>query len=710
MPARKLRILVFLPDPPDFDIRQESYSPDAAGGTRYRLPAIFELAAARYFDEPIEWELVEYIFHQPDTWPKGVELYTFDAVWVTGAGGLSSWTCSTALNLEAPISRVSSPFNVSSRYLLPDEGAYDQHVPYVPLLEAYIAENISHTRWLGISFGHQVIAWGLNPGGKNVFKSPTGWENAAVEATLTEQGRRSLKTVKKSYFVHNHHGDTVTRAPPGTVLVSSSVQTPCQALISDRVFTNEGHIEYSKGLMECWALWDSHFGLYSREAGLEFLEKRTYLDCDNTMNFLPDAVWLAAKMVGWMLGGLEGIPSDGEMVAALARNLVKAARVEKELEKKLCVDLYLQRVQEYGGPQRVTELARQLEAWRKDGTPLPHPKGTPSGNTNDCVRLLPQVNTIGLRNMKFDWPFMRIGTAEYPEGPTGTTVFHFPSGRATCAHDVRGGAPGSYMPGDGRVDAVCFAGGSVYGLEASAGVAAELFGDKGYSWRWFELQIVRGAIIYDFAVRQNAIYPDKELGRLAVKNAKPNWFPLGPRGAGCRATVGKLFGRGEQAGQGGAYRELPGGGKIACFTVVNAIGAIYDRNNKLVRGSLDPNQNRLWESEHGMTRLDLLEATEAALNKLSIAAQEKEKPPMGNTTITLVVTNLKVPQQALVQLAKQIHSSMARGIQPFHCPEDGDQLYMVSTNEVDPDPGLGMGVLGHVGGEVAWDAILSCYD
>jgi L-aminopeptidase/D-esterase-like protein len=186
----------------------------------------------------------------------------------------------------------------------------------------------------------------------------------------------------------------------------------------------------------------------------------------------------------------------------------------------------------------------------------------------------------------------------------------------------------------------------------------------------------------------------------------PGRYPLGARGAGCSATVGKVFRRSEQVGQGGAFRKLAGGGKIAVFTVVNAMGAIYDRNNKIVRGSLDPAQHRVWNAEPGSTRADLIEAAEQALAKMDVY----EKPPMGNTTITLVVTNLRIKPQALTQLARQIHSSMARAIQPFHCPEDGDQLYMVSTDELDCDPRLGMGVLGTVAGEVAWDAVLSCYD
>src|SRR5262249_30817621 len=150
--------------------------------------------------------------------------------------------------------------------------------------------------------------------------------------------------------------------------------------------------------------------------------------------------------------------------------------------------------------------------------------------------------------------------------------FYFPKG-ATGSVDVRGGSPGTFMAGDGWLNALCYAGGSLYGLEAATGVAAELFAARNYSTRWVDIAVVRGAIIYDYAPRKNAIYPDKALGRAAFKAARAGLFPLGPQGAGSSATVGKGFDYdlGESAGQGGAFRQV-GPTKVAVFCVVNARG------------------------------------------------------------------------------------------------------------------------------------------
>ena len=156
--------------------------------------------------------------------------------------------------------------------------------------------------------------------------------------------------------------------------------------------------------------------------------------------------------------------------------------------------------------------------------------------TNDTLRLVPRIPQGG-RVLSFDFPGFEIGVAEYVEGPTGCTVFHFPRD-ASLQIDVRGGSPGINGEHLTAINAVCFAGGSLYGLEASTGVAAELFAKRHYSTKWNEIALVSGAIIFDYGRRQNAIYPDKELGRAAVRALRPGTFPLGAHGAGCSATAG----------------------------------------------------------------------------------------------------------------------------------------------------------------------------
>src|SRR5438874_1811345 len=196
--------------------------------------------------------------------------------------------------------------------------------------------------------------------------------------------------------------------------------------------------------------------------------------------------------------------------------------------------------------------------------------------TNDNAQLVPRTSFDG-PELRFDFPGLEIGVAEYDEGPTGCTVFHFPGGPAACSIDIRGGSPAVSGAGIELVEAVCFAGGSLYGLEAAAGVAAELLARREYRTGWLQIPLVAGAIIFDWGPRDNAVYPDKELGRAALRSAAAGSFPLGRRGAGRSATAGKLFAYDERepAGQGGAFRRIGATG-VAVFTGVNAMGAIVD--------------------------------------------------------------------------------------------------------------------------------------
>src|SRR5262249_38955628 len=140
-----------------------------------------------------------------------------------------------------------------------------------------------------------------------------------------------------------------------------------------------------------------------------------------------------------------------------------------------------------------------------------------------------------------------------------------------------------------RVDAICFAGGSCYGLEAATGVMAGILALKGNSNKKEDIAYVPGAIVFDFNHRTQPIHPGKELGRAAFAAARPGRFPLGARGAGRFVHVGGYFGPQyrERSGQGGAFRQV-GPTKIAVFTVVNAVGAIIDRKGRVVRGNRDP--------------------------------------------------------------------------------------------------------------------------
>lgn len=315
------------------------------------------------------------------------------------------------------------------------------------------------------------------------------------------------------------------------------------------------------------------------------------------------------------------------------------------------------------------------------------------------------------RKLAFDFPGMKVGIAEYDEGPTGTTVFYFP-GSAKGAVDVRGGAPGDVNAAvlmnarDAKlVQAVVFSGGSWYGLSAATGVANGIKDLKTEQGDPDFIAGVVGAIIFDVGGRRfSRITPDDRLGKAALQSAAEGWFPLGARGAGRSAMQGYYYLRGDGAdryanwphsGQGGAFRTF-GPTKVGVFTVVNALGTIVDRDGRMVRCERNGKTNQC-----PMIRDKL-----KAFAPIGGGTDSPPTGPTGNTTLTLVVTNQKLPFWALQRLAVQVHGSMSRGIQPFATEADGDVLFAVSTDEVD-NPELSPMDLGVLASELAWDAILS---
>ena len=310
--------------------------------------------------------------------------------------------------------------------------------------------------------------------------------------------------------------------------------------------------------------------------------------------------------------------------------------------------------------------------------------------------------------LTFDWPAIEVGVGSYEEGPTGVTVIRFPK-RVSMAVDVRGGGPGTVNTDLLRLgysrpfgDAIVFSGGSAYGEEAITAVATGLKDDGARSGDFLDVAIVSGAIIYDFGGRRlNEIYPDKRLAQAALRAVRPGVFPLGAQGAGRMATQGSYFGCDAHSGQGGAFRQI-GAVKIAAFTVVNAYGAVTDRAGKLVAC----NKPKSW-GNLTMTS-ELLRNLPQSLNANWDAAAANPAPDAGgtrNTTVSLIVTNQKLDPVSLQRMAVQVHTSMARAIQPFSTSQDGDTLYAASTQEIDSE--LTPLTLMTIAGETMWDAVLA---
>lgn len=318
---------------------------------------------------------------------------------------------------------------------------------------------------------------------------------------------------------------------------------------------------------------------------------------------------------------------------------------------------------------------------------------------NDDGELTP-VHGEGDGFVEFDFPGVSLGTAEYAEGPTGVTVVGFDRPVQTSV-DARGGAIGIIGRYEEWNRAIVFAGGSSYGIAATTGVNEELLREARGRTGWQDLVSASGAVIYDYAARDTAIAPDAELGIAAYRARRSDRVAVGRVGAGMSATAGKAaLARCEFTGQGVAFRAL-GDIRILVLTVPNPLGVIVDRDGAIVRGNYDPETGRRTHLADGYAE--------------ALAGAGVERVAVGNTTLTAVVTNVAMSDKDLRLFGRQVHSSMHRGIQPFHTNQDGDTLFAVTTADLRlPLDGaspwgentVNSTALATVASEVAWDALL----
>jgi len=202
--------------------------------------------------------------------------------------------------------------------------------------------------------------------------------------------------------------------------------------------------------------------------------------------------------------------------------------------------------------------------------------GAPISHSQGSAKPKPHVSYDGPA-LTFDFPGVKVGVAEYEEGPTGTTVLYFPT-PVVAAVDVRGGAPGTlntdalrlaYDDPSAGVNAIVLSGGSSYGLSAATGVANALKDMITDAGNFDDVATVAGAIIFDLGDRRfNTITPDEELGRAALASARAGWFPLGARGAGRFAMQSLGWDISLHSGQGAAFRQS-GDTKVLVVTVNN---------------------------------------------------------------------------------------------------------------------------------------------
>lgn len=274
---------------------------------------------------------------------------------------------------------------------------------------------------------------------------------------------------------------------------------------------------------------------------------------------------------------------------------------------------------------------------------------------------------------------LKVGQIEDEKALTGCTVVICEKG-ATCGVDVRGSAPGTRetdlldpINSVQKVHAVVLSGGSAFGLESTCGVSQYLEENNiGFDVGVCKVPIVTGAVLFDLAVGNHKIRPNKEMGYKACLNASETELKQGNYGAGCGSTVGKVKGA-EFAMKGGigSYSiKLDNGIVVSALIAVNAFGDIYEDGN-VIAGVLNDEKNRL-------------------LNTYDIMKQGVMKGgfSIDNTTIGIVATNAKLTKAQCKKISQMAHDGYAKAIFPIHTPHDGDTIFTMATGEIEVEADL----------------------
>jgi L-aminopeptidase/D-esterase-like protein len=284
----------------------------------------------------------------------------------------------------------------------------------------------------------------------------------------------------------------------------------------------------------------------------------------------------------------------------------------------------------------------------------------------------------GKRNLITDVAGISVGHAEDVAARTGVTVV-LTERPFAAAVDVRGGAPGTSEtealdPTNlvGAVDAVVLSGGSVYGLEAAAGVIAWL-GARGRGFRLRDdappAPIVPGAIIFDLingGDKQWGTNPPYRALAISAAERAADAFALGNTGAGLGATAGMYKG-----GTGSASVVTENGFTIGALAVVNSAGS-----------PIIPHTDVFWsfpfeqDGEFGGKRLppDFRHIDSA------LPPDMKHPPQAGaNTTLAVIATDAELSRLELKRLAIMAADGVARAIRPIHTPFDGDIVFALAT-------------------------------
>lgn len=302
-----------------------------------------------------------------------------------------------------------------------------------------------------------------------------------------------------------------------------------------------------------------------------------------------------------------------------------------------------------------------------------------------------------------------VGHAENSDALTGCTVVICKKG-AVGGISQRGGAPGTRetdllrpMHMVQKVHAILLSGGSAYGLDAAGGVMQFLEEKKiGFNTGNTVVPIVPSAILFDLAIGDHTIRPDKKMGYQASLNATASPPEQGNHGAGTGATVGKILGIGQstKSGIGTACMHLANGVIIGALVVVNAFGDVV-RDKQIIAGArtLRKGPLKIGNDEFFADTLEVMKSF-AGRKILSFATKQ-------NTVIGVIATNAILNKEEVNYFAEMASNGIATTLQPAFTMFDGDTIFGLATGQLRSDINIISAFAPKVFSEAIYNAITS---
>ena len=291
-----------------------------------------------------------------------------------------------------------------------------------------------------------------------------------------------------------------------------------------------------------------------------------------------------------------------------------------------------------------------------------------------------------------DVPGIQVGHAQNDEALTGVTVVLCTEG-AIGGMDQRGGAASTRQT-DGlypmhltqKVHAVVLAGGSAFGLDAASGAVKWLEErDIGFQTRAAKVPIVPTAILYDLGLGRADVRPDAAMGYAACQAASSGSVAEGNVGAGCGATVGKIYGMSQaiKSGLGTASIDLGRGAgvTVGVIVAVNAFGDVIDPNTGQIMAGA-----RTAPTSSTVPRFaDTLAVIKTLVGKPIIGFAAR---PAEDTVIGVVAVNADLNKEEINKVAQMAHDGLARTIRPAHTLFDGDTIFALATGGIKVDANI----------------------